>query len=109
MEWKKKGFKIALKMDLGRSWAPFGRGLGRSWASSGRFLPSFGRFLAVQNRNFFKHWPKMGSNTPSGSILARFGRDLTGFWEGFREVWGGSWEDFGPFEEVLVRFWKCLA
>ena len=85
---EKKGFKIALKMDLGRSWAPFGRGLGRSWASSGRSWPPLGRFVDVQNRAFFKHGPKMGSKRPLGSILGRFFMDLGTVWEGFGEEFG---------------------
>ena len=68
-------------MDLGGSWASFGKGLGRSWASSERSWPPLGRFLGVQSRAFFKHGPKMGSKRPPGSILGRFG-------EGFGRILG---------------------
>ena len=68
-------------MDLEGSWAPFGRGLGRSGASFGHFWTHFGRFLGVQNQAFFKHWPKMSSKKPSGSILGDLGKDLGRFWE----------------------------
>ena len=77
------------KLDLGGSWAPFGQGLGRSWPSSGRSWPLLGRFLDVQNRAFFKHWPKLGSKRPSGSILGRFGEDLGGFCACLGTILGG--------------------
>ena len=53
--WESKIQKNAREMDLGRSWAPFGRGLGRSGASLGRSWALLGRFGDVQNRVFLKH------------------------------------------------------
>ena len=79
-----------------------------SWASSGRSWPPPDRFLGVQNQAFFKHWPKMSSKRPSGSILGDLGKDLGGFgriWEGFWKVLGGIWEDF----DVLDKSWADLG
>ncbi len=89
-------------MDLGGSWASFGRGLGRSGPSFGHFWALWGRFFGVLNRLFFKHRSKMGSKRPFGSILGRFSRALGRFWEDFRRVWKvfgwileGYGKDFG--------------
>ena len=43
LEWEKQCSKIAQIIDLGESWASFGRGLGGSWASFGRSWVLFGR------------------------------------------------------------------
>ena len=40
-----------------------------------------------------------------GSILEGSGKVFGGFWKGLE----GVWEDFGPYEQVVGRFWKCLA
>ena len=77
---------MPLKMDLGGSWAPFGRGLGRSGASFGGSLATFGRFLGVRNVTFFKHWPKMGSKGASGFILKGICEDFGRIWEGFGKI-----------------------
>ena len=53
---KLKTIKLFQKLALGRSWAPFGKGLGHSWSSFGHFWVHFGRFLDVTNRIFLKHW-----------------------------------------------------
>ena len=78
-------------MDLGRSWAPFGKGLGGSGTSLGRSWASFGRFVALQNRIVLKHWPKMVPETPLGSIWGRFwkglGKVFGWFGEGLRKIW----------------------
>ena len=104
-----KGLGRHVGRVLGGSWASFGKGLGRSWASSGRSWPPLGRFLDVQNPTFFKHGSKMGSKRPSGSILGGFGEGFGRILEGFGKVWGGIWEHFLLFEQVVGRFWKCLA
>ena len=89
-------------MDLGGSWAPFGRGLGRSGPSFGHFWALWVRLFGVLNRLFFKHRSKMGSKRPFGSMLGRFLRALGRFWEDFRRVWKvfgwileGYGKDFG--------------
>ena len=63
---------MPLKMDLGGSWAPFGRGLGRSGPSFGHFWMLFGNFLEVLSPPFFKHRSGMGSRRPFGSVLLLF-------------------------------------
>ena len=91
----KKRPKIQSKSIWGGSWVLFGRGLGPSWASFGCFWPPLGRFLNVQSRASFKHWPKMGSKRASGWILGRFGRIwgrfLGGFGEKFRRILELPW------------------
>ena len=62
--------------SIGRVWERSGMSLGLSWAP-------FGRFLAVQNRIFFKHGSKMSSKKPFRSILGTFGK-------GFGKDVGGS-------------------
>ena len=84
-------------MDLGRSWAPFGRGLGQSGPSFGHLLALFGRFVGALNQPFFKHRSKMGSKRPFGSILNRFSRVLGGFGEDFGKGWAGFLEIFQLF------------
>ena len=80
---------MPLKMGLGGSWAPFGRGLGRSGPSFGHFWTLVGRFFCVLNSTFFKHgsaWAQDGLQEASGidfgSILEGFGKDFGRFWEG---------------------------
>ena len=79
-------------------WEGLGLHLGGLWEGLGPLLGALGRFLAVlwafKNQLFFKHWSKIGSKRPSGSILAI----LEGFWEGFE----GVREGFG-------RIWKLLG
>ena len=77
------------KIDLGVSWAPFGKGLGRSGASFGHFWALFGRFFGVLNQLFFKHRSKMGSKKPLGWILGRFWKVLGRFGEDFGKVLAG--------------------
>ena len=88
-------------MDLGRSWAPFGRVLGGTGTSLGRSWALLGRIFGIQEPTFFKHWSKIGSKRPSGSILAPF-------WEGLGKVWGGSGEGFGRICKLLATIWKDL-
>ena len=77
---------------MGASRAPFGKDLGRSGVSFGRSWALLGRFFNVQNRTFVKHWSRMVSTRPLGSILGRF------------------WEDLGRFGEakmnLTVDFWE---
>ena len=89
-------------MDLGRSWALFGKGLGRSWEPFGHFWPPLGRFGGVRNRAFLKHWSKMGSKRASGSILDQFGINFGRILGGFGRVLGG----FGP---ILGWIWDELG
>ena len=102
-------------MDLGASWALFGRGLGRSGASFGHFRPHFGRFLDVPNHIFLKHWSKMSSQRPFGWILDSFGKVLGRFgegWgrnlEGLRGLLNRSWADFGHAWHDLALLQQSL-
>ena len=94
-------------MDLGRSWAPFGRGLGRSGASFAHSWALLGRFGEVRDRAFIEHWSKIGSKRPSGSILggswrgSGLGEDLGGSWDDFSQFCDGFWRDLGRFSTCL--------
>ena len=79
--------KLYQKSDLGRFWAPFGRGLERSGPSFGPFWVLLDRFFGVLNRAFFQRRSKMGSKRSFGSILGRFWRVLGGVGKGFGRVW----------------------
>ena len=88
---KQTSQKIAQKTDLEGFGPPFGRGLGRRF---GLFFVALGHFWIVffaENRTLIKHWSKMNSKRPFGSIWDRF-------WKGFGRVGedlGNSWEDLG--------------
>ena len=92
-------------MDLGGSWAPFGKGLGRSGASFGRSWALFGSFFGLLNTSSIMILPKMGSKEASGSILGGICKDFGRIWEGFGKVLGRICEDFGRFEHIVGRFW----
>ena len=81
--------KIAQKLDLRGSWAPFGRGLECFGASLGRSWTPRGRFGSVQNRVVFKHWAKMVSKRPFGLIFDRFGEGLGRLLGHSLAIWGG--------------------
>ena len=111
-------------MALGRSWAPFGRGLGRSGASLGHSGAPLDHFLGIQYRAFVQHWSKMGSKRASGSILGRFGEGfgrilgrfgnvMDSIWEKFGATWavcwaprGASWPFFGRRKLIFVQPWN---
>ena len=78
---KKRVPRYLKKTDLGRSWAPFGRGLGRSGPPFGHFWAILGRFGNVRNHGFFIYWSTMVSERPLGSILDRFRRGFGSMWE----------------------------
>ena len=94
---KMKTEKLRQKSDLGRSWAPFGKGLGRSGPSFGYFWGLLDRFFGVLNQAFFKHKSKMGSKRPFGSILGGSWRDLDEVWGGFGSGLGRNFKGFGRF------------
>ena len=72
-------------MDLGGSWAPFGRGLGRSGVSFGHSWASFaclvGRLESIRLVTLVQD----GLQEPLGIDL---GRVLGSIWEGFGAAWG---------------------
>ena len=80
---------------MGGFWLPFGRGLGGSGASLGHSWALLGCFLGVQKPTSSKHWSKMGSKRPSGSILEPFWEGLGRFWGGFGPIFGGILEELG--------------
>ena len=94
-------------MDFGGSWAPFGKGLGPSGASLGRSWAFFGRFLGLRNEAFIKHWSKMVSKRPSGSILEGFGEGSGRIWGGLGRILANFWRDFGQIcGRILTRVHK---
>ena len=85
-------------------------GVGTLWGVSWALLGTSGRFLGVKNRAFVKHWSKMGSKRPFGSILVDFGRVLGGFWEGLGkdlDGYGGFWASYGQILEAFGEIWPC--
>ena len=82
---------MAQNVDLGRSWAPFGRGLGRSWASCGRSWGLFGRSWGALGPLLGVLGVRMSSKTPLGWMLGRFGLVLGWFWASL----GGNLKGFG--------------
>ena len=90
----------------------FGRVLGCIWEGFGAVLGLLWVLLAVS-------WPFFGRSKPSffqalaqNGLQEGFWIDLGSLWEiwgGFGRVRGEILEDFGPFEHVVGRFWKCLA
>ena len=88
-EWKKKGHKVAWKVDLGGSWAQFGRVWARSGQAFGHFWAHFACLFGVQIDIFLKYWSKMTSKRPFGWILGCFWQVLGRFWEAFGKVFEG--------------------
>ena len=82
-------------------WEGLGLHLGGLWEGLGPLLGALGCFLdvlwAFKNLLFLKHWSKIGSKRPSGSILAPF-------WEGLGRVWEGLGRDLGGFGSFGQRF-----
>ena len=94
---EKNGSQKAQKMDLGQSWAPFGRGLGQSWASCGRSWGLFGRSWGALGALLGVLEAKMSSKRPSGWNLDRFGKVWGRFWEGLGRIWEGFLQGFCIF------------
>ena len=82
LEWEKRCSTIAQKLDLGVSWASFGKGLGSSWASFGRSWALFGRSWGALGALLRLLKAKMSSKRPFGWILGCFGQVLGQFGEG---------------------------
>ena len=95
---------MASELDLGGSWAPFGKDLGRSGRPFGHFCGLFGRLLGVLNQPFFKHRSKIGSKRPFGANLDRFWRVLGGFGVDFGRVWARFWKIFQLFKKSWADF-----
>ena len=67
-----------------------------------------GDFWAVQNRAFFKHWPKMGSKGASGSILGGICEDFGRIWEGFGQNFFHVGLHLKGFGQRYGRIWANL-
>ena len=96
-------------MDLGRSWASFGRGLGRSWDSSGRSWATFSRILELQNPTLFKHGADMGAKKPFGLILGASWKDLGQVSGGFGDKFGRICTLFCTLWALSGNIWKNVA
>ena len=73
---------------MGSIWEGFGTIWGLSWSL-------LGHFLGLRNEAFIKHWSKMVSKRPSGSILEGFGEGSGRIWEGLGRILANFWMDFG--------------
>ena len=83
--------KIAQKLDLRGSWAPFWKGFAWPWTSCGRSWALLTRFWSVWHRACIRYWSKMACKRPLGSIL------------------GSSWRDCGRNWEILDGFSAILG
>ena len=83
MEYQNTIQKMTERLDLGRSWPPFGRGVGQSGPPFGRSWPFFGRSIS----NFFETLVQDGLRKAFGIdfgwILGWLGRLLGRFGPGF--------------------------
>ena len=69
--------------------------MGGVWDSLGSLLGDLGRPLDLQNEAFLKHWSKISSKKPLGSILDRFWKDLGRVLEGRGKIllnFGRGWD-----------------
>ena len=131
--WSEQGKvqKLFPKIDLGRSWSQFWRGLGHSGASFGNFWPHFGNFLDVQCGTwrlfgvilsilgalwvwFFRFWELLGASRALFSVKIAFWNaflqnfiDLGRFWLGLGRVFGTFFRCFLHYLGTL-RFCKNI-
>ena len=88
----KKGTQIGLKSGFGRVLGSIWEGFGTLWGVSWVLL---GRPLDLQNEAFLKHWSKISSKKPLGSILGRFWKGLGRVLEGRGKIllnFGRGWD-----------------
>ena len=90
-------------------WEGLGFRLGRVWGGLGPLLGALGRFLVVFWTFKIELFLSIGPNLAPKGLLDRFWVDLERIWAGFAHVWGRFWENLELFEQVVGRFWKCLA
>ena len=108
---EKTGQKIASKLNLGGSWAPFGRGLGQSGASFGHSWALLGHLGRVRDRAFITSWSHMGPRWAPRGLLSRFwsiwdefGEGLGRIWEGLGRILANLGMDFGKiWGRILAR------
>ena len=72
-------------------------------------LGAFGRLPEDKKTTFWEDKCFLPTKWAPKGLLDGFGVALGGFWGGFGRVWGEILEDFGSFEHIVGRFWKCLA
>ena len=91
----------------------FGEGLGfylgGVWGRLGPPFGAFGRHVAAFWTFKIELLSSIGLKWAPRGLLDGFWLALGRFWEGLGRVCGEIWEDFGPFEHTVGRFWKCLA
>ena len=88
----KKEPQIGLKSGFGRVLGSIWEGFGTLWGVSWVLL---GRSLDLQNEAFLKHWSKISSKKPLGSILGRFWKLLGRVLEGRGKIllnFGRGWD-----------------
>ena len=90
--------KINFGRVLGCIWEGFGAVLGLLWVLLAASWPLFER----SKSSFFQALAQNG-------LQEGFWMDFGSLWEGFGRVWEEIWDDCGPFEHVVGRFWKFLA
>ena len=101
--WENKIKKNTPEMDLGRSWAPFGKGLGRSGASFGRSWALLGPFQGRSKSSFCE---ALVQNGLQERLLDRFWVDFAKDLGGFREDLGRFWGDLGQFWHGFWTNWE---
>ena len=97
-KYNKNQFGEDLGVYLGGVWGRLGPPLG----AFGRLLAAFGTFKVELLSSIGPKWAPRG-------LLDGFWVALGRFWEGLGKVCGEILKDFGPFEHIVGRFWKCLA
>ena len=83
--------------------------MGGVWGRLGPPLGAFDNLLAVFWTFKIELLSSIGSKWAPKGLLDGFGVALGGFWGGLGKVYKENLEDFGPFEHIVGRFWKCLA
>ena len=94
---KKTSTKIVQKSDLGRSWAPFGKGLGRSGPSCDHFWAHFDCLLDVPSHIFLNIGPRWA---PRG-LLDRFWKGLGRIWMRLGRIWAFKIKAFASHGHFL--------
>ena len=98
---------------MGRSWAPFGKGLGRCWASWECSWELLGRSWGALEMLLALLEAKISSKKPFGWILGRFGKVGGRFGEALRGNFKGfgaeCWERLGRVRDNWGQLGKKLG
>ena len=84
---KKEAPKLLKRLDLGGSWASFGRVWGGIWSLLGPLGPYLGLFFSCLYLEWSSKVLLEASGFDFGWILGGLGRILGGFGEGFGRAW----------------------